>query len=229
MVLTVILMPYYLNTMRSREIEVVFVIDTSGSMKSQIGDLQESMKSIAIALQRMSKQLSIGVVQYKDRGYQNSGVSSAPLQPIPRVTAERPSSPEMDRVLNFIAGLTAGGGGFTGENNTEGEAVRDGLREGLRQAWANSPPSDSRQVVILVGDDIAHPDEVASALASVREWQKALPKTRVVSCIFTGSTGSESHEFFKKIATQGMGGVTVGSGGLMAAVLDQVLIDQAAR
>lgn len=228
-VLTVILMPYYLNTMRSREIEVVFVIDTSGSMSSEIEELRDSLKSITIALQRMSKKLSIGVVQFKDRGYRNSGVSSAPLKPIPHVTAERPSSTEMDLVLKFIAGLAAGDGGFTGANNQEGEAVRDGLREVLQQSWAENPPPDSRQVVILVGDDIAHPDEVASALAAVRDWQRARPESRLLSCIFTGQVGSEPHEFFKKVATEGKGGVSIGSGGLMAAVLDQVLIDQAQR
>jgi len=225
MVLTVILMPYYLNTTRFREIELVFVVDTTGSMAGEIEELKKSMDSIATALQRMSKNLRLGIVQYKDRGYENSGVSSSPLVAIPRISSGSPPSAEFTNVVRYIGGLEAGDGGFTGANNTEGEAMLSGIEEMRRQQWSSNPPADSRQVVFLIGDDWAHPDERERVLAAVRGWIAAGEKTRTLTCIYTGSHGSTYQEFFQEVAKAGNGKLLEGSNGLLAAVLDEVLVE----
>ena len=51
-----------------RDLDLVFVIDTTGSMRHELADMQANLIGVINILNRLSSSLRIGVVAYKDRG-----------------------------------------------------------------------------------------------------------------------------------------------------------------
>ena len=51
-----------------RDLDLVFVIDTTGSMRHEIADMQANLIGVINILNRLSSSPRIGVVAYKDRG-----------------------------------------------------------------------------------------------------------------------------------------------------------------
>ncbi len=50
------------------DLELMIVMDTTSSMGEQIGDLRETLGSIMSVLSRLTENLKVGVVAYRDSG-----------------------------------------------------------------------------------------------------------------------------------------------------------------
>jgi uncharacterized protein YegL len=140
----------------AKRVEVVFVLDTTGSMGGLIEAAKEKIWSIAstLAQAQQAPQISMGLVAYRDRGDEY-------------VTQVIDLNQDLDSMYAKLLGLAAGGGG-------DGpEAVNEGLEAAIeRVSW--SQDSDVYKVVFLVGDapphmdyqdDVKYPQVVAAATA----------------------------------------------------------------
>ena len=122
-----------------RRLDIVFVIDTTGSMESCIRQVQEKLNNFAQAITASSIQpdIAFGVVAYRDH----------PPEEMTYVTQVYPVSSNLGAVQEIINKLRADGGG------DEPEAVMDGLWDALRQSrWR----PNAHKVIVLVGDAPAH-------------------------------------------------------------------------
>jgi Mg-chelatase subunit ChlD len=122
-----------------RQLDVVFVIDTTGSMASCINQVQKKLNYLAktIAASSARPDVAFGVVAYRDH----------PPQDLTYVTQVHPVSRELAKVQHVINGLQADGGGDVPE------AVMDGLWDALQDSqWRAS----SYKTIVLVGDAPAH-------------------------------------------------------------------------
>jgi Mg-chelatase subunit ChlD len=137
------------------EIEVVFVLDTTGSMGDLIQAAKEKIWSIAstMASAQPAPLIRIGLVAYRDRGDQY-------------VTRVVNLSEDLDSVYATLMDFQADGGG-------DGpESVNQALYEAVHSiAWSSNP--NSYRVIFLVGDapphmdyqdDVKYPQTVAAAL-----------------------------------------------------------------
>jgi hypothetical protein len=122
------------------EVDLAFVIDTTGSMGPFIKAAQSQMRAILEALARdpaLSLDLRVAIVEYRDHPPQEN-----------TFTAQmHPFSHQMEQVEAVIDGLVANGGGDTPES------VYDGLMmacDGL--TWR----VHSRRIIILIGDAPPH-------------------------------------------------------------------------
>ncbi|MBI3854648.1 MAG: VWA domain-containing protein [Planctomycetes bacterium] len=122
------------------QVEVVFVLDTTGSMGALLSGAKKKIWAIAseIARGKPSPRLKIGLVAYRDKGDAY-------------VTKVTDLSEDLDKVYGELLTFQAQGGGDTPEN------VRQGLHDALTKiAW--SQDKATLRIMFLVGDAPPHLD-----------------------------------------------------------------------
>ena len=169
-------------------IELVFVLDTTGSMGGMLEGAKTKIWGIVNdVLQRRgaaSTQVRVGLVAYRDRG-------DAYLTKI------TPLSSNLDEVYAQLMALRAEGGGDGPED------VRSALADALRAAGWSAHATGLSQVMFLVGDAPPHDDYqgVPSTTASARQ---ALRRGILVNTIQCGSM-QETTPAWRSIAQAGGG------------------------
>jgi Mg-chelatase subunit ChlD len=122
------------------QVEVVFVLDTTGSMGALLEGAKKKIWSIAseIARGKPSPRLKIGLVAYRDKGDAY-------------VTKVTDLNEDLDKIYGELLSFRAEGGGDTPEN------VRQGIHEALTKiAW--STDRTTLRILFLVGDAPPHLD-----------------------------------------------------------------------
>ncbi len=189
-------------------VEVVFVLDTTGSMSGLIQAAKEKIWSIASTMgsAQQAPEIKMGLVAYRDRGDDY-------------VTKVVDLSSDLDTMYATLMDFQAGGGGDTPES------VNQALRDAVHQiSW--SEDQDTYKVVFLVGDapphmdyrdDVKYPETIAAGLAkgivfnaiqcgqvhsTARHWEQlaALGHGRHFQVEQTGSAVAISTPFDDKLA-----------------------------
>lgn len=122
------------------QVELVFVLDTTGSMGALLEGAKKKIWSIAseIARGKPSPRLKIGLVAFRDKGDAY-------------VTKVTDLHEDLDKVYGELLAFQPGGGGDTPEN------VRQGLHDALTKiAW--SKDRTTLRILFLVGDAPPHLD-----------------------------------------------------------------------
>ena len=138
-------------------LEMVFVLDTTGSMGGLLGGAKQKIWSIVNDVLKTPRHPSVcvGLVAYRDHGDVY-------------VTKVLPVTSDLDKVYGTLMEYKADGGGDTPED------VRQALADGVHRAgWSAASPSCA-QVLFLVGDAPPHddykqePDTLATTAQAVR-------------------------------------------------------------
>jgi Mg-chelatase subunit ChlD len=170
----------------SSTLEMVFVLDTTGSMGGLLeGAKQRIWGIVNEVMQSESRpQVRIGLVAYRDRGDDY-------------VTRVLPLTNDLDQVYTALMDYQAGGGGDTAED------VRQALMQGVRNAGWSPRSQNVSQILFLVGDAPPHQNyqDVPDTLLTTDE---ATRKGMIVNTIQCG-TMPETREFWQAIAQRGQG------------------------
>jgi Mg-chelatase subunit ChlD len=144
---------HHIVASQNPKVDVVFVLDTTGSMSGLIQTAKEKIWSIAttMASAQPTPEIRIGLVAYRDRGDQY-------------VTKVVDLSDDLDSVYATLMDFQAGGGGDAPESVNR--ALYDAVH---RMSWSEG--EQAYQVVFLVGDapphmdynEVRYPQIVASA------------------------------------------------------------------
>lgn len=187
-------------------LDLVFLLDTTGSMSGEIREAKERVRELTEALRtaRPNERVRVGVVAYRDKG-------DAYL------TQRSPLSEDVDVSYQFLATLSADGGGDGPED------VLAGLTAALRELKWDLGPDTERQLFIIA-DAPPHLDysDRPKPEALIEE---ALGKRIVINAIGCRSLGADGVEIFRKLAyaTEGsyqhIGRVRAGDQGLARAML----------
>jgi Mg-chelatase subunit ChlD len=192
-----------------RDLDLVFVIDTTGSMRHELADMQANLVGVINILNRLSSSLRIGVVAYKDRG-ERYVTRDFPLRPM--------ESAEVGQILDFVRGLEASGGG------DDPEPVDLALKVAIDMPWR----ADAQGRIVVIGDALARDRQAALALATqFRSTTRQAELPRVVSTIYAGDEPA-SARFFEQIATAGGGEYSVNQGQIIESVLLSILPERGA-
>jgi Mg-chelatase subunit ChlD len=175
-----------MTTSSSSTLEMVFVLDTTGSMGGLLEGAKQRIWGIVNEVMQSSSSPSvkIGLVAYRDRGDQY-------------VTQVLPLTEDLDKVYTTLMNYQAGGGGDTAED------VRRALSDGVKRAGWSPSSSNLAQVLFLVGDAPPHndyrdePDTLESARLAVKQGM-------VVNTIQCGSM-PETQRVWESIAQYGQG------------------------
>jgi hypothetical protein len=126
----------YIQGMREGGLDVLFVVDATGSMGWVLDEVKARIIDIAAVVRSLVPIARFGVVAYRDKD--DPGF----------VTRSQPLTYSTIKVQGFLGGLRAEGGG------NMFEAVYDGIKVGVEDSdWR----SGARKIIILIGD--APPDE----------------------------------------------------------------------
>ncbi|HBH35454.1 MAG TPA: hypothetical protein DDW45_03375 [Gammaproteobacteria bacterium] len=170
---------------QQQHIEVVFVLDTTGSMGGLIKAAKEKIWSIAsnMAAAESAPEIRMGLVAYRDRGDAY-------------VTRTVDLSSDLDSVYATLMDFQADGGGDSPES------VNQALDDALNKiSWSRD--QNSYKVIFVVGDAPPHmdyQDDVKYPLTLA----KARARGIVVNSIQCGSSSATTHRW-KQIAQLGSG------------------------
>ncbi len=130
----------HITASQNPKVDVVFVLDTTGSMSGLIQTAKEKIWSIAttMASAQPTPAIRIGLVAYRDRGDQY-------------VTRIVDLSDDLDSVYAALMDFAAGGGGDTPESVNQ--ALYDAVHH---MSWSEG--EQAYQVIFLVGDAPPHMD-----------------------------------------------------------------------
>jgi len=166
-------------------LEMVFVLDTTGSMGGLIeGAKQRIWGIINEVMQKPSKpRVRVGLVAYRDNGDAY-------------VTKILPITEDLDKAYTTLMDYRADGGGDTPEN------VRKALAEGVKNAGWSQTRSNLAQIVFLVGD--APPQNYPQEPDVLVTTAEAVRKNMIVNTIQCGDLEG-TREIWQSIARRGEG------------------------
>ena len=137
----------FIGELRRKGLDVVLVIDGTGSMKLIIEDVKARMTQLVRAIHRLVPIARIGVVVY--------GGKSEPLQ-------IQPLTLSADKLQAFLSNISAQGGS-TWEENTIG-AVQTAISGMDYKPYA-------KKVIVLVGDSPPEKKDFEPAIAMIRQFR----------------------------------------------------------
>ncbi|HSK74067.1 MAG TPA: vWA domain-containing protein [Pyrinomonadaceae bacterium] len=166
-------------------LEMVFVLDTTGSMGGLIeGAKQKIWGIVNEVMQKESRpRVRVGLVAYRDIGDEY-------------VTKILPITEDLDKVYTTLMGYKADGGGDEPEN------VRRALAEGVKQAGWSQPKTGLAQILFLVGD--APPQNYKQEPDVLITTAEAVRKNMIVNTIQCGGING-TREIWQQIARRGEG------------------------
>ena len=176
--------PVQLNS-NGPAMEMVFVLDTTGSMGGLLTGAKERIWGIVNEVMQTSKlsSVKVGLVAYRDRGDQY-------------VTQVLPLTEDLDKVYSTLMDYEAQGGGDEPEN------VRRALAEGVSKVGWSRSSSGNAQILFLVGD--APPHDYADEPNPLTTADLAVKQGIIVNTIQCGSSAM-TQQVWEAIARRGQG------------------------
>ena len=145
-----------LKKVRMRHLNVVICLDVTGSMTGQVEGLKREITTLAKVLESLAPSAGIGVVAFGDRTWRQT-IHQQPLVLASNLAALQSIvnrlSPNMDPQAR--------------RNRDGPEAVATALDQAVAMSWR---PESRRRYVIVITDNAAYPERVASALRTAQQF-----------------------------------------------------------
>ncbi|MHC4845068.1 MAG: vWA domain-containing protein [Planctomycetota bacterium] len=187
----------FVTGLRTKGMDVVFVVDATASMEKFIELTRATIDEIIGELGAIVPDLRLGLTAYRDRGDQ-------------WLTQQVPLTDDRYAIHNFLIDLEASGGGDFEE------AVEEGLRVAIEgSGWRPA----ARHVMILVGDAPPHEDDEQKAIGMVRTFARG--KDAAVSVLFTGSQPGKKPTEREENARAVFERISRSGGGLLAELITE--------
>ncbi len=189
------------------DLDLVFVMDTTGSMRREIADIQANLLGIVRILHRLAPTLNVGFVAFRDRG-EEYVTRAFPLSPM--------TGNNLPRIQAFVEELRARGG------DDHPESVGVAVEEAIAMNWRD----DAQGRIVVIGDAPDRPNVVPRIFSMARQFQDSAPSDdlpRLVSAIFTQSNRPGGRQFYQALADAGGGDYVDHKGQMMESVLLSVL------
>ena len=128
------------------DLDLVFVMDTTGSMRNELADVQANLLGVIRVLARLAPSLRVGFVAFKDHGaaYVTQSFRLSPM-----------SQDNVVKVIRFVGQMSAEGGG------DDPEPVDEALAVATAMDWR----PDAQGQIVVIGDAPVRPAGRATALA----------------------------------------------------------------
>lgn len=167
---------------KSKDVEIVFCLDATGSMSGLIGTAKEKIWDIVSELAQSNdvESLKLGMVFYRDRG---DGF----------VTKQIDLTNDLDEVYSDLLEINAAGGGDTPES------VNQALHEAISDMkWSNK--SSTYKTIFVVGDCPPHMD-YQDDVKYTQSCKVAAKKGIIINTIKLGTSCKSAIYHFKEMAS----------------------------
>jgi len=195
-----------------QELDLIFVVDTTRSMRPVLRELARSMKSIVRILERLVPSVRIGFIAYRDRD-----ARVRPLVILPLTATDD----GLKRILRFVSGLRV--------SPRPSPSREEDMYLGLSRALSMRFRTDAKHSIIVIGDAAAHHHEQSKTLRRARRFAGSGERKNLSALFVTTpsslSVGNVDRVFFELLAEAGRGEFSDHSGRMIESVLLSVLID----
>lgn len=200
-------------------VDLVVALDVTGSMTGPLEGLKSEIDQLLDVMSKLAPSFAVGIVPFGDRRWQTP-VYHQDLVEVKHSAANRAL------LKRVIAGLENNMGIGRGSNPDDPEAVLAALRTAVSSTWRREA---ERQIVVLVTDNPAYPEERAQALSAASRFAVAVPG-RAVSTVFVdtsnrwrGRRNIGASEFLRNLAGAGNGQFVEDGGSMTANLLLSLL------
>ena len=190
------------------ETDLVFVLDTTGSMRGEIESLKRELHIVVQVLERMMPSLGIGMVTFNDR-LQRPTTRHHPLR---RLTDNESAMRNINRFLRSISTTDA-----RGTNQDLPEAVLNALQVAVNTSFRKDVAD---RIVIVITDAYAYEDEEGQTLQLARAFAR-VPGQRISTVHVRDDPDSE--KYLEMLAEAGGGEFVPDRGSILANVLMGIL------
>ena len=190
------------------ETDIVFVLDTTGSMYREIESLKRELHILVQVLERMMPSVGIGVVTFNDR-LQRPPARHHPLRGL---TNDEDAIRDINRFLRSISITDA-----QGPNEDTAEAVLIALQVATGTSFREHV---RHRIVIVITDAFAYEDEVAETLRLARAF--AGVEGQRISTVHVRDN-SDAEAYLQALAEAGAGEFVPDRGSILANVLLGIL------
>jgi hypothetical protein len=171
-----------------RNLDLAFVLDTTGSMGDELAFLKAEIKGIAADVRARFPQVR---TRYALVCYRDEGMGDAYVTRVFDFTAD------LDEFQRNLAAQSAAGGGDLPE------AMHKGLEDATRLGWREA---DTARVLFLVADAPPHARDAAATLGHVDALRRKGVSVYGVAASCNEPAGTEATEFFLRAASLLTGG-----------------------
>jgi hypothetical protein len=188
---------------KMEKLDIVVVLDISGSMESQIQGLKSEINGIASLLGRLSEQAALRIVVFGDNGFDR------PVTDFPLTLVD-----DISRLEGYLKQIEVDIGMGSGSNTLDGEAVFPGIAEALRTPWRAEA---TQRVIVLLTDDAPHSGHGQPMLAAVKSFAASNPNYSVT--VRYSGTDSYDSTYYQNLAIAGNGKYIAQENGSFTAIL----------
>ena len=186
------------------ETDIVFVLDTTGSMYREIESLKREIHLLVQILERMMPSVGIGVVTFNDRLQR----PPARHHPVRGLTNDEDAIRDINRFLRSISITDA-----QGPNEDTAEAVLIALQAAVGTSFREHV---RHRIVIVITDAYAYDDEVAETLRLAEAFARL--EGQRISTVHVRDN-SDAEEYLQTLAEAGGGEFVPDRGSILANVL----------
>ena len=180
-------------------LDLVIVLDVSGSMGDQVGGLKSEIDQLSGVLIGMTPSLGMGVVAFGDRAWD---------RPLTTFQLTELGGAATGRLRDFVVDMDVNMGIGGGGNPDRPEAVLDAVGAAMRMPWR---PGAERRMIIVITDNTAYPEEIQPALAAARAFAQDGGEVSTVSI------GADGADFLRDLANAAGGRFVRDQGGSLTA------------
>ncbi|RCU50922.1 VWA domain-containing protein [Corallincola holothuriorum] len=194
------------------DIDLVLVLDVTGSMGSALNALKREIVSFVRVTDKLSSSIGIGIVAYGDRQYR----TPVTVQPLLKISD---SPANFKRLKRFVDALELRHGIGKGRNDDTPEALFAGLKQAVNSRWRKEV---EQRMIVIITDAPGYPEERMATLKLARNFVSS--KKSRISVLFVDTDESVPLDL-KELAREGKGNVVEGGTSLTSGILQAILID----
>ena len=201
------------DALQPKDIEVVFVCDTTGSMGGHIDGIKTNLKDVVDILKLVNKRTRVGFVAYKDiveRGHPNTYVTKTfPLREMDTVS--------FNRLNSFVDNLTA----FVAKNRDLPESLSYGLSDAINMPWKSGK---SKRIIIIITD--ASAKDPGKTIALAKQFMSRSDSAKITTILArTENMDPKAPAALKQLAQIGKGEYIIDSGRMLNSLMRATLSD----
>ena len=201
------------DALQPKDIEVVFVCDTTGSMGGHIDGIKTNLKDVVDILKLVNKRTRVGFVAYKDiveRGHPNTYVTKTfPLREMDTVS--------FNRLNSFVDNLTA----FVAKNRDLPESLSSGLSDAINMPWKSGK---SKRIIIIITD--ASAKDPGKTIALAKQFMSRSDSAKITTILArTENMDPKAPAALKQLAQIGKGEYIIDSGRMLNSLMRATLSD----
>ncbi|MGI9346915.1 MAG: VWA domain-containing protein [Gammaproteobacteria bacterium] len=160
-------------------LDVVIVLDTTGSMGDVIASLKQELRNLASVLGQIAPSAAIGIIGFNDR---RQTLAEYVIFPLQKVAVGDGSLRAITRALQPIEARSSS------FNIDWAENLYGGLRLAVKQPWRSNSEA---QVIVVVTDALPHEGTKRAVLAVARDF--AADKKKTITAVNVGDKNKEHY------------------------------------